>query len=125
MAGVNTAVCTRSLGRARWRLLALVCAAVLAGCSGGPTGGSTGPLPFALPTFGATTPGKPVDVYVRLARLAKSCWMTAPAPLGRGFLFTADMSPETKGGAGSIVIYQRKVSCCTQSPSRSLSRLFA
>ena len=60
---------------------------------------------------------KPVDVYVRVARLGKTCWFTPPAPLSQGFLFTADMSPETKGGAGSIVIYQRDAALAAKAPA--------
>jgi len=60
-----------------------------------------------LPGFGISAPGRPVDVYVKLARLAKACWLSAPAPLQQGYLFTADASPEARGGAVSIVIFEK------------------
>ena len=88
----------------------------LTGCTPGATTGSTATL-LALPSFGTTVPGKPVDVYVRLARLAKSCWFTPPAPLGRGYVFTADVSPEAQGGAGSILIFQRDAALAALPPA--------
>ncbi len=101
--------------RSAARALALGLAAVLAGCNG-PDGAnqSTGSMSLAalpiLPGFGITAPGKPVDVYIKFARLAKACWLTAPAPLQEGYLFTADANPEGRGGAVSIVIFEKNAS---------------
>ena len=86
--------------------LGLVAACSPGGCSTGDAAGSISPV-IALPIFGHTVPGKPVDLYVRIARLAKSCWFAPPAPLQQGYVFTADVSPENRGGAGNITIFQR------------------
>ena len=91
---------------------ALALACILAGCTAGdgsapPTGSMSLAAFPTLPGLGITAPGRPVDVYVRLARLAKACWLSAPAPLQQGYLFTADASPESKGGAVSIVIFEK------------------
>ncbi len=87
--------------------MALGC--VLAGCaSGDGATQSTGAIALpVLPGLGITAPGRPVDVYVKFARLAKSCWLSVPAPLQQGYLFTADASPEARGGAVSIVIFEK------------------
>lgn len=90
-------------------------AVLLAGCSSlGPGGGAPAPedspslaiLPAALPVFGHTVPGKPSELYTKLGRLAKACWFAPPAPLQVGYVFSADVAPESKGGVASIVIYQ-------------------
>jgi len=83
-----------------------VCAA-LAGCSTGGEPSQALVAPVVLPGFSHAVPGKPVDLYVRIARLGKACWFTPPAPLQVGYVFTADVSPESKGGVASIVIYER------------------
>ena len=94
---------------------ALLCAlglGLLGACTnGGDTASLSAPaLPLALPGFGIAAPGKPVEVYTRLARLAKACWLSAPAPLSEGYLFTAEVSPEGRGGAASIVIFEKNAS---------------
>ena len=93
-------------------VIAMALAFGIAGCtSGDGSGSATGSMSLAalpvLPGFGITAQGKPVDVYVKFARLAKLCWLSAPAPLQQGYLFTADASPEARGGAVSIVIYEK------------------
>ena len=81
--------------------------ALLAGCSTASSETSAiAATPVALPIFGHVVPGKPVDLYVKVARLGKACWFATPAPLQSGYVFTADVSPESKGGIASIVIFQ-------------------
>lgn len=62
----------------------------------------------AFTFFGSprTAPGRPVDVYTRVARGLKACWFTPGQPLHEGYLFAADVKPESKGGAATIVIYE-------------------
>ena len=86
--------------------------ALLAGCAAesADTTGSTGAFtPVALPIFGQTVAGKPSEVYVKIARLAKACWFAPPAPLQQGYVFTADVSPDSRGGAASIVIFEHNL----------------
>jgi hypothetical protein len=97
--------------------LALTLAIGLAGCATGESAANTTATSSApvmvlpsLPSLGLTAPGRPVDVYVKLARLAKACWLSDPAPLQQGYLFTADANPEARGGAVSIVIYEKNAS---------------
>jgi len=89
--------------------LALLAIALLPSCAGTPATPGVSALvatPIVLPSFGHVVPGKPVDVYVRLARLSKACWFAPPAPLQVGYVFTAEVNPEGKGGGASIVIYE-------------------
>jgi hypothetical protein len=60
-----------------------------------------------MPASGQAVPGKPVDIYVRIARLAKACWFVPPALLQDGYVFTANVAPEDKGGAASIIIHEK------------------
>lgn len=53
-----------------------------------------------------TAPGRPVDVYTRVARGLKTCWFTPGQPLHEGYLFAADVKPVSKGGTATIVIYE-------------------
>jgi len=92
----------------------LALCAALAGCAAG-----TGALdaaapaqpfaPIALPVFGETAHGKPSEVYVTIARLAKACWFAPPFPLQQGYVFTADVSPDSRGGAARIVIFEHRL----------------
>ena len=91
-------------------VLGLMLSAGIGGCSGEQSTGSLSLAVLPLPGFGITAPGKPVDVYTRLARLAKLCWMSPPAPLTLGYLFTAEVAPESRGGSGSIVIFEKNTS---------------
>lgn len=85
----------------------LLAIAVLPGCAGLP-GAPDQTSAFSIgPLEGRTAPGKPVDLYIRLARQAKACWFVPPALLQRGYVFTADVKPEDKGGAADIIIYER------------------
>lgn len=91
-----------------WLLMA---ASLIAGCAGGtPAIEGAAPnvafTPVALPIFGVTAPGKPSEVYVVIARQAKACWFAPPAPLQQGFVFTADVSPDRRGGAAVITIFE-------------------
>jgi len=87
--------------------LAAAAGALLAGCSSVASEPSAiVATPVALPIFGHVVPGKPVDLYVKVARLGKACWFAAPAPLQAGYVFAADVSPESKGGIASIVIFE-------------------
>ena len=88
-----------------WVVAAVACA-LLAGCSTASEPSQAPIVPVSLPSFGHVTPGKPVDLYVRIARLGNACWFTPPAPLQVGYVFTADVSPESRGGVASIVIYE-------------------
>ena len=89
------------------RLTGLACCLGACGTVGGPADG-TGSTSFVLPltNSGISAPGKPVEVYVRLARLAKQCWFLSPAPLQQGYVFAADVSPEARGGTASISIFE-------------------
>lgn len=62
----------------------------------------------AFTFFGSprTAPGRPVDVYTRVARGLKACWFTPGQPLYEGYLFAADVKPESKGGGATILIYE-------------------
>ena len=101
-------------GKARAVIAAAALSGVLAGCAStnstsqdpSTTSSTTAFTPIALPMFGRSAPGKPSEVYVRIARLAKQCWFAAPAPLQSGYVFTADVSPDSKGGQASIVIFE-------------------
>ncbi len=98
--------------RLRFPATAALCVgavSLLGGCTaGGQTGSvSASAMPLVLPGFGIAAPGKPVEVYTMLARLAKTCWLSAPAPLQTGYLFTAEASPEGRGGAASIIIFEK------------------
>ena len=93
--------------RAGGLAVALAACALLAGCASvaeAPAGVVS--TPVAFPSFGHVTAGKPVDLYVKVARLGKACWFAPPAPLQVGYVFTADVAPESKGGMASIVIFE-------------------
>ena len=81
----------------------------LAGCASplAENGDAEATAAFSLPAANQPVPGKPVDNYVRLARLAKACWFVPPALMQSGYVFTAEAKPEQAGGAANIVIYDR------------------
>lgn len=89
----------------RW--CAVVAVLGLAGCGAPGSGDQTATLPIAFPLFGLTAPGRPVDVYVMLARQTKACWLTVPAPLSEGYVFTAEAKPEFAGGTAGITLFER------------------
>ena len=103
----------RSYG-ARTALAAVALCIALTGCAAGNAvvGGAdvtAAFTPIALPSFGHAAPGKPSEVYVKIARLAKACWFAPPAPLQQGYVFTADVNPDSRGGAASIVIFEHNI----------------
>jgi hypothetical protein len=60
---------------------------------------------LALNIGGQRVPGQPVDLYLRVARGAKSCWLRPGGPLAVGYVFAADVRPEDKGGGARITIF--------------------
>ena len=114
----------RAWGRLTSGLVGAIVFGGLAGCSGGDGPLATGSI-LALPSSALTVPGKPVDVYVKLARLAKSCWFTPPAPLQQGYVFTAEVSPEHQGGAASIAIFERNATADRASEGERGLKAFA
>lgn len=55
----------------------------------------------------ATIEAAPVDVYTRVARAAKGCWLGPNGPLSGKYAFLAEAQPESRGGNAEIVIYER------------------
>lgn len=90
-------------GSIRQLALAAATAAFVAGCAA-----QSESEVAAFTFFGEaqTAPGRPVDVYTRVARGLKSCWFSPDRPLHQGYLFAADVKPESKGGGATIVIYE-------------------
>ncbi|MGD9785792.1 MAG: hypothetical protein AB7E80_05345 [Hyphomicrobiaceae bacterium] len=96
---------------------------MLAGCSGngletsalqGPAASSLPSLPkIELPGSGPAVVGTPTELYERISRGLRACWMQVDGPLNKTHLFEATAEPAHKGGNAEIVLRERE----TEGPS--------
>lgn len=73
-----------------------------------------------LPSGPPPNVGTPIEVYGRIGRGLRQCWLGPDRPLNAGYLYEASTEPAHKGGRSEIVIRERE----TNGPSTRGSRAF-
>src|SRR5688572_1732566 len=93
---------TASGGVALLRMVGVLAACTLAGCS-------TATLP-TLPKLEMPVVAykeEPSEIYSRIARGAMACWFSPNGPLKQNYAFHADVAPPSDNAGAEIVIHER------------------